>query len=835
MNNFKIPSVHKTALAIVMLGFLAPARLFSQNTSIKVNANRVENKISPLIYGSNIEDVNHEIYGGFYDQRIFGESFEEPNTSVNFNQWHKYSGFWTGKDDIINISPGRNTQSIVLMNGEHHIGVEPDHSAKLIYMPKNIFDGILSAEIRFRNQGDAGGLIFRVSNEGVGDDAFDGYEVSLSADGKKVRLGKHLQNFTLLKETAVVFNPQDWNKVQVLLTGKQIDVSLNDRKVLSFIDEDKPILSGKIGLRTWKSDMEFKNIDLSDQDGTQRLKLVNQQAEEISYNWDLINSKTAKASFKLDTVVAYNGKNSQLINFISGVGKVGIANHGLNRWGIAVKKNQLFQGRLYFKGDVSGAVTIALENSDGSKTYAQHKVNGIGRGWKKFTFNLTSVTTDAHARLSVYLTAKGKLWIDQVILMGTGTDQFNGLPIRADIGKMLVSQGLTFLRYAGTMVNAPGYKFKNMIGDPDERAPYRGHWNWYTSNGFGIEEFLKFCEQTKITPCFAVNIYETPEDMGDMIEYLNGDVSTTWGAKRAENGHSKPYGVKYLEIGNEEVIFNGDSKPAYEEYVQRFKVLYDAMRQKDASLKFVSAAWWRPDSPNMEYVFKELNGKADYWDLHVGGDNPSAGLETDKQLTKMLVSFRKWDPDTKMKIAVFEENGSKHGIQRALGHATNMNAIRKHSEDVLTSSPANALQPDRQNDNDWDQGQIFFTSDQVWGMPPFYAQKMQAANHLPLRIKTSTNGTLDISGAKSETGKELVLYVVNTGAKVIDTKIEFTGFENRKLDVNVSTLSGNLSSFNIVKRQKEFITENSKVVIPANNPTYRFQPFSYTVLRFTKD
>ncbi|TLV02114.1 hypothetical protein [Dyadobacter luticola] len=37
----------------------------AQKAKITVNADKVENKLSKLIYGSNIEDVNHEIYGGF--------------------------------------------------------------------------------------------------------------------------------------------------------------------------------------------------------------------------------------------------------------------------------------------------------------------------------------------------------------------------------------------------------------------------------------------------------------------------------------------------------------------------------------------------------------------------------------------------------------------------------------------------------------------------------------------------------------------------------------------------------------------------------------------------
>ena len=45
---------------------------------VHVDAARVMNRVSPWMYGSCIEDVNHEIYGGLYSQMIFGESFQEP-------------------------------------------------------------------------------------------------------------------------------------------------------------------------------------------------------------------------------------------------------------------------------------------------------------------------------------------------------------------------------------------------------------------------------------------------------------------------------------------------------------------------------------------------------------------------------------------------------------------------------------------------------------------------------------------------------------------------------------------------------------------------------------
>ena len=51
-------------------------------TVINVDMNNEIGRIPSLIYGAGAEDVNHEIYGGLYDQRIFGESFEEKTSSA---------------------------------------------------------------------------------------------------------------------------------------------------------------------------------------------------------------------------------------------------------------------------------------------------------------------------------------------------------------------------------------------------------------------------------------------------------------------------------------------------------------------------------------------------------------------------------------------------------------------------------------------------------------------------------------------------------------------------------------------------------------------------------
>jgi alpha-L-arabinofuranosidase len=235
----------------------------------------------------------------------------------------------------------------------------------------------------------------------------------------------------------------------------------------------------------------------------------------------------------------------------------------------------------------------------------------------------------------------------------------------------------------------------------------------------------------------------------------------------------------------------------------------------------------------MELVFKAIDGKAAYWDLHTDADDPAAGKTVDKNIQRMQELFLQWNPQTLLKCAVFEENGGLHDMQRALGHATTLNAIRRHGDFVLTSCPANALQPYRQNDNDWDQGQIFFTAAQVWGMPPFYAQRMASENHEPLRVADHTEGDLDVTATRSEDGKVLVVHVVNTSGNVIDAAVGLDNFPGRKPDVEVYTLAGALQDENTPEDPEKINVIRRVISLPAAI-NYSFPAWSYTILKFRR-
>ena len=79
------------------------------------------------------------------------------------------------------------------------------------------------------------------------------------------------------------------------------------------------------------------------------------------------------------------------------------------------------------------------------------------------------------------------------------------------------------------MVNHDEYRWKNMIGPRDRRPPYHGTWYRYSTNGWGIPDFMAFCEAAGFEYIPDFNIDESPQDMADFVEYAKGPVESAWG------------------------------------------------------------------------------------------------------------------------------------------------------------------------------------------------------------------------------------------------------------------------------------------------------------------
>lgn len=751
---------------LLSLSAVAAISLPAGAQTLTVDASNVLCHIEPLIYGAGAEDVNHEIYGGLYDQKIFGEGFEEP-AFCDIKGFKAYDERWSV------------TSGMAQLQTSNH--------GKLIYEEKQLSSGSVEVEFRMDDLNAIAGLIVNVSNAANGADAFNGYEVALNARLGSFVLGKHQQNWQPISDIPMSFNPLgDWNKLRVNINKAKLTIYLNGTQIKTFEDTNSPLTSGYIGLRSYGGSATFRNLKVTGQDVA-----FESDSPNVSGMWTALGEGT----FDHDSSEPFTGRYAQKIQ---GAGGSGIYNMGLNRWGIGINKDVKLKTSMYLKG--SGRAEVALQSTDGSKEYAREEINGITENWQRFDVEMTPNDSDPKGRFVLQLAEEGGIWVDQVLLC---TDSY---PFRSDITEAFRQQNLTFLRYGGTMVNAAEYMTRNMTGSRLERQPYYGHWYRYATNGFAIPEFVEFARLVGTEPCFAINIEDNPSDVLALLQDI------------------EPYGLKYIEIGNEENLFSA-ARHDYEHYVERYLVLYEAIHAVYPELLFINAAWWRPDeAETMKYVFQSLDGKCDLWDYHPWTETPQQAKDIEAEIVKMRQFFLEWNPQTSMRCAILEENGNTHDMARALAHAVMLNVVRRSAGFVPLDSPANALQPYKQNDNGWDQGQIFFSPSQVWMQPPFYAQQMAAKNHQPLLIESScsSNTNLDYTATRNEAGDTIVLHIVNYGTQTRGLTLNLTGFGEIGSITSLS-LSGTLNGENTPERPTRFvpvestITPGGRLVLKANS------------------
>ena len=136
----------------------------------------------------------------------------------------------------------------------------------------------------------------------------------------------------------------------------------------------------------------------------------------------------------------------------------------------------------------------------------------------------------------------GTVWFQQISLFPpTYNNRANGN--RPDIMQLLADMNPKFLRLPGGNYLEGDYinerfNWKETIGDISQRPGHRSPWNYWSTDGFGLMEYLNWCEDLHMEPLLAVfagyalkHDYIKPgsdlepyvQDALDEIEYVNGD------------------------------------------------------------------------------------------------------------------------------------------------------------------------------------------------------------------------------------------------------------------------------------------------------------------------
>jgi len=500
------------------------------------------------------------------------------------------------------------------------------------------------------------------------------------------------------------------------------------------VDASKPGV--KVSPTLWG--VFFEDINCSADGGIYAELIRNRSFEntEKPEYWHALRSGTGKVDLTVSSERPVSAKNPHSLKVTitePGIGRAGIANNGF--WGIAVKKDEVFNLRLWGRADASfvGPLTVTLESGD-NVVYAKESLPPFTAEWKEYSLSLTTSETDPEARLVISTASRGTFWLDMVSLFPKNTWKGHGL--RPDLAETIAALKPSFVRFPGgcwvegdTMDKA--YRWKRTIGKISERVTQFNIWNYYATHGLGFHEYLQMCEDLGAEPLFVINtgmshkenvpmnkMNEFVQDALDAIEYCNGPENSKWGAVRARAGHPAPFNLKYMEIGNE----NGG--PAYQE---RYGLMVKAIKERYPDMHLIANEWGGvPKEVPVEIVDEHYYNTPEFF---MGQANRYD--KYDRKGPKVYVG----------EYAVTQGCGLGN-MRAAVGEAAFMTGLERNSDVVAMASYAPLLV--NVNHRGWNPDLICFDSSRVYGIPSYYVQKMFSENRgdtvLPVDVDASSTG-----------------------------------------------------------------------------------------------
>lgn len=144
--------------------------------------------------------------------------------------------------------------------------VAQSQGAKMIWDARPFKTGEVEVELRMTpGRAQIGGLILRVSDPKIGADNWFGYEVSLNAGDGSVLFGEHRNNWMPRRTAPYAVKPGEWHHLRVELELTRLRIFV-DRAAEPQIDIDlpEPLNGAGIGLRTWGSEIQFRNLRVRD-------------------------------------------------------------------------------------------------------------------------------------------------------------------------------------------------------------------------------------------------------------------------------------------------------------------------------------------------------------------------------------------------------------------------------------------------------------------------------------------------------------------------------------------------------------------------------------------
>lgn len=549
----------------------------------------------------------------------------------------------------------------------------------------------------------------------------------------------------------------------------------------------------------------------------------------------------------------------------------GLENEGFV--GIGVEKGEKYRFSVWARVPQGGEgrlkVVLADRNTHGrSQDLASAKIKVTTTDWQKYTVELTPDQTCAHAVLRVFLRHPDTTAVDLEHLSLFPVDTWKGHEngLRKDLAQKLADIHPGVFRFPGGCIVEgtdldTRYQWKNTVGPVENRPTIENRWHYtfthhffpdyFQSNGLGFYEYFLLSEEIGAEPLPVLNVglscqyqNDRPEDHVavdslapyiqdalDLVEFANGDTTTTWGALRAQMGHPAPFNLKVMGIGNEQWG---------SEYVERLEPFLAAMRKAHPEIKIVGSTGPDSEGDKFDYLWPEMKRvKADLVDEHFYRPEDwflAQGARYDNYDRKGPKVFAG-------EYACHMRNKNWNHFEPALLEAAFMTGLERNADVVhmATYAPLFAHVDAWQ----WRPDMIWF--DNLRSMPTasYYVQQIFATNKgtnvLPLTMdgRPLTGGEgqngLFASATLDKDANQIVVKVANTSKEDQTLNIDITGLKKGKaLDGGkVLTLHADLEAENTLDNPDIVKPVESTVEAAGREFTATVGPSTFAVYRLS--
>ena len=219
------------------------------------------------------------------------------------------------------------------------------------------------------------------------------------------------------------------------------------------------------------------------------------------------------------------------------------------------------------------------------------------------------------------------------------------------------------------------------------------------------------------------------QDILDLIEWANGDKNTKWGKVRAASGHPEPFNLKYVGIGNEDLITD-----VFEE---RFTMIFNALKEKHPEITVIGTVG--PSYMGTDYE--------EGWDLATKLKVPMVDEHYYQSPGWFINNQDYYDTYDRSKSKVYLGEYAAHvegrhmNIETALSEALYLTSIERNADVVSMTSFAPLLA--KNEHTQWTPDLIYFTNTDIKLTVDYYVQALYGNNsgeiYIPSQVEPSSN------------------------------------------------------------------------------------------------